>query len=820
MTADALTKGPIAPSYHLRIEAGPHKYEELFASEKAAIEAVLALLLEAIELVGHGDKHGHGCGRAGYVIDVVRASRIAFLSGRRGSGKSTVLLSLMHMLDRGSEPKDTSELARRVDKLRDRIVLLEPLDMEPLAEGANLLEAILQRIEVATFNMMPPPGCTDRPRPSDPLATSLQKLRALQQDVGMAWGGNLLQRGSALDPEAYAIDVARAEHARLGINARLAEALDALARMLTETSKYKDPIFLLPVDDFDLNPLRCVELLQLLRMVSVPRLFAVICGDVEVARSITQMRICGDMNRMVEERATGNEPTVAPQEIKALASQLTSNALRKLLPPGQRIELKPLTIKEALDGIQSRDKQSLRDILRAIRIDRPGGQPEHPATLGEMLEHEDYTARQVLATYPRHATDLLHLAQRKPDEMRWALELVHKAALMALAEEGGTREREAMTRTDAGKYTLRSSYFAASAQGGRGRNVLESHTAVAPLKPRAIMAYEHREWQVYVERQGRGKVTIDRGAPIGESATLWIILYHDLCYLSQKGQILGDSLVPEQLRLITTEWEDAGGVSWPHPHWPTFYETDRFIARVRDKLTARSYSSAEPLAISWIKAILAGQATNTDDHGDHFPGGDELARQCREGPEPVRRWIEHLPVWLAPECGVPSDLASELLRNEDLVASWERHAPRIRKLRSDNLDQYVDSPRLVHQLGARPQELDDLLRDAKLVLANTSVQLPLAVRNAADIAKIRDAVKEHGAKRLLPKMVPLPVIEDRLGELEEAEETAALHPINAFRHGLFRPTPFDGLVTDYQSTFYRKQDEGEDDHQDDDEDND
>jgi len=91
MTANDPVDTTAATSYHLRFEAGPQDYKKLFAAEKAAIDAVIQLLREAVRIVHPiGDRHGQP-GKAGYVIEGPRASRIAFLSGRRGSGKTRFL---------------------------------------------------------------------------------------------------------------------------------------------------------------------------------------------------------------------------------------------------------------------------------------------------------------------------------------------------------------------------------------------------------------------------------------------------------------------------------------------------------------------------------------------------------------------------------------------------------------------------------------------------------------------------------------------------------------------------------------------------------
>ena len=59
-------------------------------------------------------------------------------------------------------------------------------------------------------------------------------------------------------------------------------------------SRVTNPLFVLPVDDFDLNPVRCLELLRLLRSIAVPRLFTLILGDIDQAEEVLQLKMTGD----------------------------------------------------------------------------------------------------------------------------------------------------------------------------------------------------------------------------------------------------------------------------------------------------------------------------------------------------------------------------------------------------------------------------------------------------------------------------------------------------------------------------------------------
>ena len=131
---------------------------------------------------------------------------MAFLQGDRGTGKSTVLLSLVHAC-MGAEAPDFQIAG--LEKLRcGRVVFLEPIDMArfPGPAAANLLAQVLARIEDAVqplvFGATPERGEPDArreprgmlgrcPEGRDPLLL----LQRLQTAVATAWEGNLPDRG-------------------------------------------------------------------------------------------------------------------------------------------------------------------------------------------------------------------------------------------------------------------------------------------------------------------------------------------------------------------------------------------------------------------------------------------------------------------------------------------------------------------------------------------------------------------------------------------------------------------------------------------------
>jgi hypothetical protein len=176
---------------HLRSEAGSLHWNRLDDSQFKALIRIMDLLGEAIETLlspSSPDKRGTQTASLPPWFDEYRDNRMVLLDGSRGTGKTSVMLSLIHCCeiqksqfdshwdeckcdcthresDNSSQRKNDcetsneervkkAELEKKLRRLRGRIIWLEPLDMEPLPGTANLLAAVLARIEDAS-NLMP-----------------------------------------------------------------------------------------------------------------------------------------------------------------------------------------------------------------------------------------------------------------------------------------------------------------------------------------------------------------------------------------------------------------------------------------------------------------------------------------------------------------------------------------------------------------------------------------------------------------------------------------------------------------------------------------
>jgi hypothetical protein len=355
------------------------------ASQRNASIWILGLLEEAIQSADARRSDGKKSRRPRW-LDPDRLQNAAYLSGKRGTGKSTLLLSLVDGLT-GRSIGDES-IDNRLQKLEKRIIPCEPLDMEPLSGDTQLLAAILARINDAVVELI---DCANEPiglLDDDPDESPLLQLRQFQVRVARALDGNLQARKGSLDRDAYASEVIQHEQERLSLNMALNDVLDQTAKAVVQRRRERRelcdkpsspidrfPIFLVPIDDLDLNPCLCTELLRLVRSIYAPRLFLLVMGDLDMARISLQLRIAKDFDRI------SPRDTLLPlteTELRRKIVDVSSRNFQKLVPPGQQSELKSTTLLEGLvfspflaPGIEpssSDAPRSMADLLESIEL--------------------------------------------------------------------------------------------------------------------------------------------------------------------------------------------------------------------------------------------------------------------------------------------------------------------------------------------------------------------------------------------------------------------------------------------------------------------
>ena len=262
--------------------------------------------------------------------------------------------------------------------LRQRIIWLDTLDLEPLPQRSSLLSAIFARIEDAVRkehgdwngfdNWMSSPN-------ESGIEKAISDFDRLANEIAFAWDdgpGSGNTNSSRQEPEVVAHELRRAERARLSVRQRLDDVLNQFANHIRWRNGVKNPIFILPIDDFDLNPKRCLELLKILRAIDGARLFFLILGDQEVAYEVMRLKMYGELSQLAPQARYDNS-NIKPL-ITSWAS-LADEAFRKLLPPDQRISLTNPSLEEQMAFKPALTTHEIKQNLR------------EPKTIGELIQN-------------------------------------------------------------------------------------------------------------------------------------------------------------------------------------------------------------------------------------------------------------------------------------------------------------------------------------------------------------------------------------------------------------------------------------------------
>ena len=157
-------------------------------------------------------------------------------------------------------------------------------------------------------------------------------LLRLQTSIALIFDGNLRARARRLDPDTFAVEARRTERERLGLDRRFTDVLGALSAALDGKPELDSPVFVLPVDDLDLNPGDCVPLLRLLRSAHSPHLVVIMAADVGLLTTVLRLKYRGDFARI-------SDPLTLADEDRIRADDLADSAFRKHLPPSQQVHL-------------------------------------------------------------------------------------------------------------------------------------------------------------------------------------------------------------------------------------------------------------------------------------------------------------------------------------------------------------------------------------------------------------------------------------------------------------------------------------------------
>ncbi|MCA9202133.1 MAG: hypothetical protein KDA59_03775 [Planctomycetales bacterium] len=745
----------------IRREARPLLWRYLDESQRDAFADVVALLSEAAAETQSESYRVRRDSRRQYLLGRNRSNNIMLLSGDRGTGKTTLLMTLQRSIFESREwdeevgsyrrqlAQDGSATTREerslsqyegqvqphMPELRRRLIWLDPLEMEALPGPTNLLVAILARVREVVARLGS--GCSRTNQTSainsilqgSPTDAALMKLTRLTTMASLAWDGNVAQRAASLDPDAYATEVMRAEGARLEINQRLGSVLDEVAESVTWADPITDPLFVLPVDDFDLNPVRCLELLRLIRAISIPRLFTLVLGDASLAQGVVNLKLAGDMAAIATVRLQAD--TLYETRLYSEHRSIAVHALRKLIPPGQRVKIRNMTVEEAMMFRQSRHNARTVELLNGIRIRLPDSligmdnatlgelllmkpldlfgatdstesgtdEPDRidAASLRQRLRESFYSGLRAFSASPRVVSDRWFGLQKLADNTRRTAKQVNREVVQMVAswlhdelEIEASLESVALANavltTDAnGDWQLNSEAVAARPSLRHQAEIHVSHE-LSLVQRRGV------GWQLAWNMPGATAESV----AMPDAAQNVFVLLHDLSD-AVTPTVADRTIDIHDAPLVAARWETVGGnsveVPWLPAPFRTFWKYDRLSESWRRFQKLLPLSTPEIaqawLGFGWI-ALNTEMVTNqpaprfTSDFGESPSDNDwqsllEFVTQQLQQAAPHstnessrRQWLRHLTLLMSPESGWLSELTLSQVYTKERKSPWTR----------------------------------------------------------------------------------------------------------------------------------------------------
>lgn len=268
------------------------------------------------------------------VIDKRRTSHVALIEGARGSGKTSLLLSLI----------DQWNDALRAERAESRLIPVMHLDLHPLPAGTSLLVYITNQLGrvVDALEEQTAPRCE---RAAWQLGHSDDResrrcWRKLQRCAVLGWDSNIRQLKAQLDTDAYLIEQEQAVREQRVFEGCWRAFLSALSKEFATVHSRDSSgrvLFVISVDDADMNPQRTVELLDLLRMLWHPQLAFVLTGDSKLFLRTLQTHLAGVLLEPVQGKRLSEQ-----DDVEDWAARLAREIYDKVIPPAQRFELPPL----------------------------------------------------------------------------------------------------------------------------------------------------------------------------------------------------------------------------------------------------------------------------------------------------------------------------------------------------------------------------------------------------------------------------------------------------------------------------------------------
>lgn len=356
-----------------RIEAVPLPWERLTqAQQKAACQLWALFDGHYIENAESKSRYaGIHSQRFLPAIAQKRRNQNILIDGPRGSGKTALLVTLIDAWNRTVRGEPIKEGFAGVCDTRGRVVPIALLDLRSLPNHSSLLvhisgvlRGLVKELDIACETPLLPTS----PHHDD---TDDAPQHAWQR-FWMATAATEIQtrgRSTVLDPETFASELQESEEDRLHVGQLFGLVMDHVVaafekqRQRDQGRSGKDgeaPVFVIAIDDADMNPARLAECFEILESFVHPRLVYILTGDSGLFTRTLRAQFLGELRRPLGAAVELDEDERAALSQSQEARTLAAAYYTKLIPVLHRFRLPKLKPEARTE--------MLKDELRAIKL--------------------------------------------------------------------------------------------------------------------------------------------------------------------------------------------------------------------------------------------------------------------------------------------------------------------------------------------------------------------------------------------------------------------------------------------------------------------
>lgn len=338
--------------YQPRPEAGVLSYDQLTDEQRQSADLLHKLLVGMLDEGPAGSRSG---GRSQDGLDFLpvvykkRDNRVCMIDGGRGSGKTALLVSLLNAWNAAlrNQSIGLDDKFKAWTEPHGRFIPVYNLELHPLPDTTRLLVHITNQLGRVVDSLEGTrPGA--KRLEAAPWQLSIEDERSsrrcwkrLQRCVISGWDSNIPQRKGQLDPDAYLLEQEQAVQDQMDLSSCFSAFMDALDDEFRAVHGTADRhvLFIITVDDADMNPHRSVELLDLLRLLWHPRLAFVLTGESELFLRTLREHLLGVLHQPLRGMHLGADNN---EERTGVAARLARQIYDKIIPPGHRAQLPSL----------------------------------------------------------------------------------------------------------------------------------------------------------------------------------------------------------------------------------------------------------------------------------------------------------------------------------------------------------------------------------------------------------------------------------------------------------------------------------------------